>query len=872
MSNSTILQYIKEARRDVLVEHYIANNVPKDLTDKITNAESLYEYLLLDTKVSELVKTSPIAEAISSVQLYINRCIEGYEGELTAKSKSHFTQGNFLHNWDAYNKRYTTWAGKERLKYYAGSYIDPSLRYNKTGLFKRLEQNISQGRITEESIKNALQNYLTEYEILANLEYISVNKGDDESVLFFVGRTRTMPYEYFWRRLILKRNNKNNLVPAIWSEWKKITANIVEAVDNYVAPYWDKNNLHMQWCSIEKIQSDDEKYIEKQYINDWIMDGSGGWSPFKKFIPYNESFEYSRDNGWFNNPIKKEYIIYDGNQVLCNDPKEYNVNLTALPSHRTNVNFVASYQRYSAILAQGPYDSIVLNESEQEELSIPLNNSVSIRSLVGPPEKIAELKEVLNKQREMKKQLNEFLNGFPDELANLVVVFLDWLLFYLASKPKLFEGLKRLEALLNEIKKQGGIEELKDFKKFINKLAESIKRENLKELEDLKHPINKPIESIKNENLKELEYLKQLINKLDEIINKGHIEELEKLLKKMKEEFLNQEYLDESINKLLKIVSLTYYLLNHLEEKTEGLESYEFLMELIDVLNVIKNEDNTEEEVLIILEEAIDIFINYLFSYLFITHLIIPKHLEDLKRLIINLEEFLNQEYLERIINQENFEESIKQLLKVVSLTYYILNYSEENTEKLKCLEEIINELNELKKQENPEEVLDRLEIMIVRYLLYLLYYLENNPEKLKDLNRFIDKLEGVINQENPEVILILYKLGGILFRLEETIKIREKKEEILRNLVKSSTRHVYLGQTSLYMYGAIFDKQFKPPLGSSIKDPIHLSIKNNIDLSAVLQKSIDTLFDFSIQDDKQLGGIESFSGPYGLYLWEIFF
>ncbi|WP_176543324.1 neuraminidase-like domain-containing protein, partial [Bacillus cereus] len=52
MSHLTVLQSIKEARRDVLVDHYIANNVPKDLTDKITDAESLYEYLLLDTKIS----------------------------------------------------------------------------------------------------------------------------------------------------------------------------------------------------------------------------------------------------------------------------------------------------------------------------------------------------------------------------------------------------------------------------------------------------------------------------------------------------------------------------------------------------------------------------------------------------------------------------------------------------------------------------------------------------------------------------------------------------------------------------------------------------------------------------------------------------
>ncbi|MGH0590402.1 neuraminidase-like domain-containing protein [Bacillus mycoides] len=324
MSNSTLLQAIKEARRDVLVDHYIANNVPKDLTDKITDAESLYEYLLLDTKISELVKTSPVAEAISSVQLCINRCVEGSEGKLTMESKSHFAPGKFLYNWDTYNKRYATWAGKERLKYYAGSYIDPSLRYNKTDLFQSLEQSISQGRITEENAKSALQNYLAEYETLADLEYISVNKGDDESVMFFVGRTRTTPSEYYWRRLTLKKNDENNLVPAIWSEWKKITANISEALDNYVVPYWNQNRLHVQWCSTEKVQNDAEEPTDKKYRNDWVMNNSGVWSSFQK-NPFTVRESYKYDGG----TASPHYATTAWNQLLYDDPSNFRATVTA---------------------------------------------------------------------------------------------------------------------------------------------------------------------------------------------------------------------------------------------------------------------------------------------------------------------------------------------------------------------------------------------------------------------------------------------------------------------------------------------------------------------------------------------------------------
>ncbi len=47
--------------------------------------------------------------------------------------------GRFLYDWPDYNQVYSTWAGKERLQYYASSYIDPGLRYKKTELFEALE-------------------------------------------------------------------------------------------------------------------------------------------------------------------------------------------------------------------------------------------------------------------------------------------------------------------------------------------------------------------------------------------------------------------------------------------------------------------------------------------------------------------------------------------------------------------------------------------------------------------------------------------------------------------------------------------------------------------------------------------------------------
>ncbi|PFO90751.1 neuraminidase-like domain-containing protein, partial [Bacillus cereus] len=383
MSHSTVLQSIKEARRDVLVDHYIANNIPEELEGKVTDAVSLYEYLLLDTKISDLVKTSPVAEAISSVQLYINRCIEGYEGELTTKSKNYFAPEKFLYNWDAYNKRYATWAGKERLKYYAGSYIDPSLRYNKTDLFKNLEQRISQGRFKEDSVQKVVKNYLNKYQVLTNLEYISVNTGDDESTLFFVGRTKTIPYEYFWRRLTLKKNMKNKLVPSIWSEWKKINATIGEAVDNNVIPYWKKNRLHIRWSTVEKIQNDDGTTQNKTYINDWMLDTSGSWSSYEKFPNYSNNGYYEQFV-MVDKTIQSEYIDLSKGGIHCDVPGLFSVQITVTPARRVEFDYNSKYLINKPLFIshvndeQEKTENITLNRGNKRSIAPPSNSNSTV--------------------------------------------------------------------------------------------------------------------------------------------------------------------------------------------------------------------------------------------------------------------------------------------------------------------------------------------------------------------------------------------------------------------------------------------------------------------------------------------------------------
>ena len=69
--------------------------------------------LLIDGKVSAEITTTPLADAIAGIQLYINRTVAGDE-----RGRQRCTERQFFKDWDTYNKRYSTWAGVSQLVYY----------------------------------------------------------------------------------------------------------------------------------------------------------------------------------------------------------------------------------------------------------------------------------------------------------------------------------------------------------------------------------------------------------------------------------------------------------------------------------------------------------------------------------------------------------------------------------------------------------------------------------------------------------------------------------------------------------------------------------------------------------------------------------
>ncbi|QLA70599.1 Insecticidal toxin complex protein TcaB (toxin complex protein) (plasmid) [Enterobacter pasteurii] len=227
MSESLFNQKLKEARRDALVSHYLATHDFSSLPEgsSVTTADDLYEYLLLDTKISNAVTTSRLAEAISSLQLFIHRSLEGYEGELAEGATKYLAKDAFLDNWDIYNKRYSTWAGKEKLRFYAGNYVEPTLRLGKTKIFTELENNINQGKLTSELLDKAMLTFVNKVENYLNMEllYAFIDEIKKTSI-YIIGHING---GYFWREVLLDNSIVNEeWKPVYWGDWYPLPSKI----------------------------------------------------------------------------------------------------------------------------------------------------------------------------------------------------------------------------------------------------------------------------------------------------------------------------------------------------------------------------------------------------------------------------------------------------------------------------------------------------------------------------------------------------------------------------------------------------------------------------------------------------------------------
>ncbi|WP_052332813.1 neuraminidase-like domain-containing protein [Enterobacter sp. R4-368] len=276
---------LDELTSAALSSYYIQTAGPAE----VNNREQLYAWLLIDGQASSQVTTTRVAEAIASIQLYVNRCQNGLETEV---QRAVLTR-QFFTDWDRYNKRYSTWAGVSELVYYPENYIDPTVRTGQTSMMDNMLATIGQSELSADSVGDAFRGYMTQFEKVANLEVVSAyhdNASIEEGKTWFIGKSMAEGEKYYWRTLQQNMLTDGKYPATAWSEWLEIGTGIA-AYNNMVHPVVFNDRLYVVWVTERPIAKNNSGTVTQ--ASDYFL-----------------SFSYLRHDGTWSTPLNGKLSDY----------------------------------------------------------------------------------------------------------------------------------------------------------------------------------------------------------------------------------------------------------------------------------------------------------------------------------------------------------------------------------------------------------------------------------------------------------------------------------------------------------------------------------------------------------------------------------
>ena len=302
---------LREKKRQALVNYSIENSIrgqketivlggktiPNPLFWK--DSIALYKYFLIDVEMSSCQLTSRIKQAISSVQMFVQRCFLNLENQyvkVTQGQKEDTSSPNAWSQWK-WMKNYRIWEANRKVFFYPENWIEPELRDDKSPFFEELENELMQNEITAENVEAAFLNYLHKVDEVAHLEVCGLYHemedldpseiGYERNIVHVIGRTKSIiPHIYYYRQYDMNY--------ATWSAWEKIE---VDITGDHVVPVMFNRKLHLFWLVTQQkpmkvhknppAQPTDEptdtpesaKYFEIQL--GWSVRKHNGWSPKK---------------------------------------------------------------------------------------------------------------------------------------------------------------------------------------------------------------------------------------------------------------------------------------------------------------------------------------------------------------------------------------------------------------------------------------------------------------------------------------------------------------------------------------------------------------------------------------------------------------
>jgi peptidoglycan hydrolase-like protein with peptidoglycan-binding domain len=255
---------IREQKRDGLVSYLIETarrTAPPTVTvggNEYANPacwrdpDDLLRYFCIDVEMGSAQLTSRIKQAISSVQMFVQRCFLNLEQPYVQVGEAEKADAVTLNSWRQWEtmKSYAAWVAARQVFFYPENWLEPELRDDKTPFFEELEAEIQQSDMTAANAETAIRHYLEKVHEVSRLVVLGAyHEVDDDvsdggptvDVLHVVARTKTDPALHYYRRY--------DFGYGTWSPWEKID---VDIAGEHLLPVVYNRKLWLFWLVVNE--------------------------------------------------------------------------------------------------------------------------------------------------------------------------------------------------------------------------------------------------------------------------------------------------------------------------------------------------------------------------------------------------------------------------------------------------------------------------------------------------------------------------------------------------------------------------------------------------------------------------------------------
>jgi hypothetical protein len=205
-------------QRDALVAFLLVQKSLKDWG--VIDADSLFEFFLIDVQMGACLQTSRIKQAISSVQLFIDRALMNLEQD-HGVDRSTIAE----YRWDSWMNGYRLWQADREVFLWPENWLDPSLRDDKSEYFTSLEAKLLQKDVTAQNVQDAMKSFLFSVDQVSKVDVIGLvkqNNTDQDStpngILHIFGKSVSSPWIFFYRQW---------LDDGTWMPWQVLDTDIL---------------------------------------------------------------------------------------------------------------------------------------------------------------------------------------------------------------------------------------------------------------------------------------------------------------------------------------------------------------------------------------------------------------------------------------------------------------------------------------------------------------------------------------------------------------------------------------------------------------------------------------------------------------------